>query len=125
MRSKGRVPHGATDGEILALIDTWTEAEHVARAVEELAELQVVLLHYRRGKASWDEVLREVGDVELTRRGLRLYGTPGVLGVQEARAALRDSSSLVPAVKIIRQRNGWSLKQALDFVRALTPAESS
>lgn len=64
-------------------VQTWGVEAQVDIVLEELAELQVALLHYRRRRASWRDVLGEVADVEVTLAGLRvvLQASDGDLAV--------------------------------------------
>ena len=47
-------------------IDTWGRQAQTSVAIEEMAELTVALEHFRRGRATMDEVRTEIADVLIT-----------------------------------------------------------
>lgn len=64
--SKGQV------AAIKAIVSEWDFDESIRRAIEELAELQVALLHYRRGRSTTLPVLSEMADVHIALKHLEL-----------------------------------------------------
>lgn len=68
-------------------VQTWGADAQVRMVLEEIAELQVALLHWSRRRANWRDVLEELVDVEVTLHGLRHVLAKGELEVLEGAEA--------------------------------------
>ena len=56
----------------IQVLDKWGADTQILKAVCELNELSLALLHYREGKISEDEILTEMADVEIMTNQLKL-----------------------------------------------------
>lgn len=81
-------------------VDTFGKEKQINMAVEEMAELMVALNHWRRGRATKDEVLEEIADSYIMLLQLSIIVTDA-----------KDYSPLYKKIQQKLQRLAWRIEQ--------------